>query len=87
MVRIVDTAFVLAAGEALAILEARLAAILKTLGALAEKHRRTVMPARTRFQPAVATTFGAKVAGWAAPHSSGDPASMTQEHLRQVRRN
>ena len=25
------------------------------------------MPARTRFQPAVPTTFGAKAAGWAAP--------------------
>jgi 3-carboxy-cis,cis-muconate cycloisomerase len=64
---IVDTAFVLAAREAVAILEARILAIVRTLAALAEAHRRTVMPGRTRFQPAVPITFGAKAAGWAAP--------------------
>jgi 3-carboxy-cis,cis-muconate cycloisomerase len=64
---ILDTAMVLSLREVLAILERRLAAIVKALGALADRHRRSVMPARTRYQPAVPTTFGAKAAGWSAP--------------------
>jgi 3-carboxy-cis,cis-muconate cycloisomerase len=64
---IIDTALVLALRDGLAILEQRLVRLARTLGKLAAKHRRTVMPARTRTQPAVPTTFGAKVAGWIAP--------------------
>jgi 3-carboxy-cis,cis-muconate cycloisomerase len=64
---IIDTALVLSLREILAILERRLAAIARALAALADRHRRSVMPARTRYQPAVPTTFGAKAAGWAAP--------------------
>ena len=64
---IVDTAMVLAIREALLILEGRLRSLSGALAGLADRHRRTVMPGRTRFQPAVPITFGAKVAGWLAP--------------------
>lgn len=64
---IIDTALVLTLRDALAILETRLVKLARALARLARKHRRTVMPARTRTQPAVPTTFGAKVAGWTAP--------------------
>jgi 3-carboxy-cis,cis-muconate cycloisomerase len=64
---IIDTALVLTLRDALAVLEGRLIKFVRALGRLARRHRRTVMPARTRTQPAVPTTFGAKVAGWTAP--------------------
>lgn len=64
---IIDTALVLALRDILAILDRRIAAVARALGGLANRHRRSVMPARTRYQPAVPTTFGAKAAGWAAP--------------------
>ena len=64
---IVDTALVLAIKEALLVLEGRLRSLSDALAGLADRHRRTVMPGRTRFQPAVPITFGAKVAGWLAP--------------------
>jgi 3-carboxy-cis,cis-muconate cycloisomerase len=64
---IIDTALVLIIADSLRILESRLSGLADTLGALANRHRRTVMPGRTRFQPAVPITFGAKVAGWLAP--------------------
>jgi len=64
---IVDTALVLAIRDGLAILERRLVALVQALGRLADRHRRTIMPGRTRFQPAVPITFGAKSAPWIAP--------------------
>jgi 3-carboxy-cis,cis-muconate cycloisomerase len=64
---ILDTALVLSLRGILGVIDRRLVAIVKALGALADRHRRSVMPARTRYQPAVPTTFGAKAAGWAAP--------------------
>ncbi|MEW5420639.1 3-carboxy-cis,cis-muconate cycloisomerase [Amorphus sp. 3PC139-8] len=64
---IVDTALVLRLGEALDLMAARLDRLIEALAALAERHRSTVMAARTRTQIAVPTTFGLKVAGWLAP--------------------
>jgi 3-carboxy-cis,cis-muconate cycloisomerase len=64
---IVDTALVLRLGEVLRLLEARLDALVEALAGLAERHRGTPMVARTRFQQALPTTFGLKVAGWLAP--------------------
>jgi 3-carboxy-cis,cis-muconate cycloisomerase len=64
---IVDTALVLALRDALVILEQRLKSLIQSLGGLADRYRREVMPGRTRFQPAVPITFGAKVAMWLAP--------------------
>jgi 3-carboxy-cis,cis-muconate cycloisomerase len=64
---IVDTALVLQLREALALIEARLADLTDALAGLADAHRGTVTVARTRFQQAVPTTFGLKVAAWLAP--------------------
>jgi 3-carboxy-cis,cis-muconate cycloisomerase len=66
---IVDTALVLQLRSALDLLESRLRQVMVALIALAEAHEATVMVARTRFQPALPTTFGLKVAGWLAPLS------------------
>jgi len=64
---IMDTALILALTRCAAILEGRLEKLIARLGALAERHRSTVMAARTRSQQALPTTFGLKVAGWLAP--------------------
>ena len=64
---IVDTALVLQLREVLDRLDDRLAALATALARLADAHRATVAPARTRFQQAVPTTFGLKAAGWLAP--------------------
>ena len=64
---VVDTAFVLTSRSALAILDARLEALVEAIAGLAEEHMRTLMAARTRFQVASPTTFGLKAAGWALP--------------------
>jgi 3-carboxy-cis,cis-muconate cycloisomerase len=64
---IVDTAFVLIARDVITLLERRLVDLVQVMGRLAERHRKTVMPGRTRFQVAVPVTFGAKVAAWTAP--------------------
>ncbi|MEZ5906016.1 MAG: lyase family protein [Geminicoccaceae bacterium] len=64
---IVDTALVLQLGTVLDLLAGRLRAVLEALLDLAGTHERTVMLARTRFQPALPTTFGVKVAGWLLP--------------------
>jgi 3-carboxy-cis,cis-muconate cycloisomerase len=64
---VVDTALVLRLREVLAVLDARLAGLIEALARLAEAHRDTPTVARTRFQQALPTTFGLKVAGWLAP--------------------
>ncbi len=64
---IIDTAFVLTSLAALAVLDARLAAIVEKLAELAEQHSGSLMAGRTRFQLASPTTFGLKLAGWALP--------------------
>ena len=61
---IMDTATVLQIKDALALVEADLAALDKGLAALARKHRDTVMAGRTHLQHALPVTFGYKAAVW-----------------------
>jgi len=63
---IVDTALMLIAHRALANVNEHLGAAAGAAAALAERHRDTVMVARTLGQQAIPTTFGAKAAGWCA---------------------
>ena len=60
---ITDTATVLQIREGLALVEADLADISKSLAKLAKKHRDTPMVGRSNLQQAVPVTFGYKVAG------------------------
>ena len=64
---IVDTALMVRLRALLNLLDARLAGLHDRLGAVARAHAGTPMVARTRTQQATPTTFGLKVAGWAAP--------------------
>lgn len=64
---IMDTALALRLRQALAILDARLAATIGALGALARDNAGTPMVARTYGQAAVVTSFGAHVAAWGNP--------------------
>jgi len=61
---IMDTATVLQIRDALALVEADLAALDASLAALAKKHRDTVMAGRTHLQHALPVTFGYKAAVW-----------------------
>ncbi|MBX9590708.1 MAG: adenylosuccinate lyase family protein [Hyphomonadaceae bacterium] len=61
---IMDTATVLQVRDALALVEAGLAACEAALRALADKHRATVMAGRTHLQHALPITFGYKAAVW-----------------------
>ena len=61
---IMDTATVLQVRDALALVDADLAAIEATLTALAVKHRDTPMAGRTHLQHALPVTFGSKAAVW-----------------------
>lgn len=64
---IVDTALVLRLREVLKLMDERLQTLIGSLLELARRHAGTPMLARTRSQAAVPTSFGLKVAGWAAP--------------------
>lgn len=64
---VIDTALVLRLKPLLETFDGRLATLARNLAALAERHRRTLMVARTRGQQAVPTTFGLKAAVWLAP--------------------
>ena len=61
---IMDTATVLQMRDALALVDADLAALDATLAALAAKHRDTAMAGRTHLQHALPVTFGYKAAVW-----------------------
>jgi 3-carboxy-cis,cis-muconate cycloisomerase len=61
---IVDTAAMLVARRAIALILERLDAVAAASAALADAHRATQMAARTLLQQAVPTTFGLKAAGW-----------------------
>jgi 3-carboxy-cis,cis-muconate cycloisomerase len=61
---IMDTALVLQMREALALVEADLAALEVALAGLAKTHRLTVMAGRTHLQHALPITFGYKAAVW-----------------------
>ncbi len=64
---IMDTVLVLQVRAVLALLEAKLDAVIISLAALAREHRHTVMAGRTHAQQALPVTFGFKAAGWIAP--------------------
>jgi 3-carboxy-cis,cis-muconate cycloisomerase len=63
---ILDTAMMLIARRALDLILQDLARAAATTAALADRHRSTVMAARTLLQQALVTTFGVKAAGWLA---------------------
>ncbi len=64
---IMDSALVLRLARVVAILQARLTALAKTLGTLADAHAELPMAARSWGQAATPTSFGAVVTGWGAP--------------------
>jgi 3-carboxy-cis,cis-muconate cycloisomerase len=63
---VLDTALLLLARNAVAALDAELAAAAETVAGLARTHRDDVLPGRTLMQQALPTTFGLKAAGWLA---------------------
>ncbi|WNV73776.1 lyase family protein [Geodermatophilus sp. DSM 44513] len=63
---VLDTALVLLARDAVAALDADLAAAAELAAALARTHRDDVVAGRTLMQQALPTTFGLKAAGWLA---------------------
>jgi len=73
-----DTGLMLRLRQALALIEGRLVAALKTLAALAEAEAETPMAARTYGQVAVPSSFGVLVAGW------GWPVIRAVERLRAL---
>ncbi len=64
---ILDSASVITLGSALDVCATRLDAAIEALAGLAERHRKSVMAARTRGQQATPTSFGLKAAGWMLP--------------------
>lgn len=64
---VVDSACSLTLRNTLAILARRLDEVMNCLADMADRHRRTVMAARTRGQQATPTTLGLKAAGWLMP--------------------
>lgn len=63
---VADSAIVLLLKRSLQLIEADIARAERALRRLAERHRGTVMLARTLLQPAPPVTFGLKAAGWYA---------------------
>jgi 3-carboxy-cis,cis-muconate cycloisomerase len=61
---IVDTAAMLVARRSLDLILAELDAVADQCAALADRHRGTIVAARTLLQQAVPTTFGLKAASW-----------------------
>jgi 3-carboxy-cis,cis-muconate cycloisomerase len=61
---VTDSAAMLIASRALALVEAELDGVAAGCAALAKRHRDTPMVARTLMQQALPTTFGLKAAGW-----------------------
>jgi 3-carboxy-cis,cis-muconate cycloisomerase len=61
---VLDTAAALVARDAGRLVLEELGGLAAACATLADRHRRTVMAARTLLQQAVPTTFGLKAAGW-----------------------
>jgi 3-carboxy-cis,cis-muconate cycloisomerase len=61
---VLDSALVLCVRDVLHRIDDELAAQVKTMGTLAETHRRTMTLARTLTQPALPSTIGVKVSRW-----------------------
>ena len=64
---VMDTACVLQLRAATDLLKGRLGEIAHSLGALCDRHRKTVLAGRTHSQQALPITFGLKSAAWLAP--------------------
>jgi 3-carboxy-cis,cis-muconate cycloisomerase len=64
---IMDTAFVLQLRAVIKVFETRLAEMARHLSVLSNRHRVTVLAARTHGQQALPVSFGLKVAAWLAP--------------------
>ncbi|MGZ5207281.1 MAG: lyase family protein, partial [Caldimonas sp.] len=76
----IDTAMVLATGQALGLIDADLQRLVEALAALARRHLATPMLARTLLQPAQVSSFGCEVAAWVAP------LARSRERLAQAAR-
>jgi 3-carboxy-cis,cis-muconate cycloisomerase len=63
---VIDTAAVIAIGESVELLDRDLKRAIKAFARLAQKYRKTPLAARTWLQQALPTTFGLKLARWAA---------------------
>jgi 3-carboxy-cis,cis-muconate cycloisomerase len=61
---VLDTAAMLVTARSFDVIAAELAALATSAADLAERHRHTLLPARTLLQHALPTTFGLKAAGW-----------------------
>jgi 3-carboxy-cis,cis-muconate cycloisomerase len=61
---VMDTAAMLVARRALAVIGEELDGVAAACARLADEHRDTAMPGRTLLQQALPTTFGLKAAGW-----------------------
>ena len=61
---VMDTAAMLVARRARAVIAEELDRVAAACARLADEHRDTVMPGRTLLQQALPTTFGLKAAGW-----------------------
>jgi 3-carboxy-cis,cis-muconate cycloisomerase len=61
---VMDTASMIVARRALALLDDELAGVAGACAGLADEHRRTVMSGRTLLQQALPISFGQKAAGW-----------------------
>jgi 3-carboxy-cis,cis-muconate cycloisomerase len=61
---VMDTAAMLVARGALAVVGEELGAVAAACARHADEHRNTAMPGRTLLQQALPTTFGLKAAGW-----------------------
>jgi 3-carboxy-cis,cis-muconate cycloisomerase len=75
---VIDTAVALQVRDALGTLEGRLLEVADRCAALADAHRRTVVPGRTLGQQAVPVTFGLKAARWLGAFD------RRVEHLRWI---
>ena len=64
---IMDTACVLQLRAVTDLFKTRLSGIARHLGALCDRHRKTVLAGRTHSQQALPITFGLKAAAWLAP--------------------
>src|SRR5260370_20240401 len=64
---IMDTACVLQLRAAIKSFKARLQEVVRHLSALADRHRNTILAARTHGPQALPVTFGLKVANWLTP--------------------
>jgi 3-carboxy-cis,cis-muconate cycloisomerase len=77
---VVDTAMMLVARRGLDVLLTELDGLEDACAALAERHRRTLMPGRTLLQQALPITFGLKAAGWlVAVLEARDQAALVRD--------